>query len=110
KLAQDHGAIGCLIYSDPADDGYSIDATYPDGPARPPQGIQRGSVMDMMVYPGDPLTPGVGATENAKRLTREVAATVLKIPVLPFSYADAWVRRGGREGPVAPAAWRGHMA
>jgi len=87
KLAQDHGAIGCLIYSDPADDGYSIDATYPDGPARPPQGIQRGSVMDMMFYPGDPLTPGVGATENARRLTRETAATVLKIPVLPILMA-----------------------
>ena len=110
KLAQDHGAIGCLIYSDPADDGYSIDATYPDGPARPPRGIQRGSVMDMMIYPGDPLTPGLGATENAKRLTREEAPTVLKIPVLPISYADASAMMGAMDGPVVPATWRGHMA
>jgi N-acetylated-alpha-linked acidic dipeptidase len=110
KLAQDHGAIGCIIYSDPADDGYSIDATYPDGPARPPQGIQRGSVMDMMVYPGDPLTPGVGATDKAQRLTRETAPTVLKIPVLPISYADASVMMAAMDGPVVPTAWRGHMA
>ena len=110
KLAQDHGAIGCIIYSDPADDGYSIDATYPDGPARPPAGIQRGSVMDMMIYPGDPLTPGVGATEKAQRLTREDAQTVLKIPVLPISYADASVMMAAMDGPVAPGDWRGHMA
>ena len=95
KLAQDHGAIGCLIYSDPADDGYSVGLPYPEGPARPPHGIQRGSVMDMMIYPGDPLTPGVGATADAKRLTREDAATVLKIPALPISYADAQVMMGG---------------
>jgi N-acetylated-alpha-linked acidic dipeptidase len=68
KLAQDHGAIGCIIYSDPADDGYSVDETYPAGPMRPPHGLQRGSVLDMLLYPGDPLTPGVGATKNAKRL------------------------------------------
>ncbi len=110
KLAQDHGAIGCIIYSDPADDGYSIDGTYPDGPARPPAGIQRGSVMDMMVYPGDPLTPGVGATDKAERLTRETAATVLKIPVLPISYADASVMMAAMDGPVVAMPWRGHMA
>ena len=68
KLAQDHGAIGCIIYSDPADDGYSVDETYPAGPMRPPHGVQRGSVADMTLYPGDPLTPGVGATKDAKRL------------------------------------------
>ena len=68
KLAQDHGAIGCIIYSDPADDGYSVDETYPAGPMRPPHGIQRGSVADMPLYPGDPLTPGIGATKDAKRL------------------------------------------
>jgi N-acetylated-alpha-linked acidic dipeptidase len=110
KLAQDHGAIGCLVYSDPADDGYSVDATYPDGPARPPHGIQRGSVMDMMVYPGDPLTPGVGATDDAKRLSREASPTILKIPALPISYADAQVLMAAMDGPVVPAAWRGHLA
>jgi N-acetylated-alpha-linked acidic dipeptidase len=109
KLAQDHGAVGALIYSDPADDGYSIDAPYPQGAARPPQGIQRGSVMDMMIYPGDPLTPGIGATDNAKRLTREEAVTVMKIPALPISYADAAVMMAAMDGPVAPANWRGHM-
>src|SRR5262245_29737757 len=91
KLAQDHGAIGCIIYSDPRDDGYSVDQVYPAGPARPPHGFQRGSVADMTLYPGDPLTPGVGATKDAKRLDRKDAATVLKIPTLPISYADAQV-------------------
>src|SRR5580704_1217246 len=110
KLAQDHGAVGALIYSDPADDGYSTDLPYPQGAARPPQGIQRGSVMDMMIYPGDPLTPGVGATDDARRLTRETAPTVMKIPALPISYADASVLMAAMDGPVAPAAWRGHMA
>ncbi len=110
KLAQDHGAIGCLIYSDPADDGYSVDATYPNGPARPPRCIQRGSVADMMIFPGDPLTPGVGATDNAKRLTREQSPTILKIPVLPISYADASVMMAAMNGPVVPTNWRGGMA
>ncbi len=110
QLAQDHGAIGCIIYSDPADDGYSVDLPYPDGPARPSQGIQRGSVMDMMIYPGDPLTPGVGATQKAQRLPREDAPTILKIPVLPISYGDAAVIMAAMDGQVAPANWRGHMA
>ena len=110
KLAQDHGAVGALIYSDPADDGFSTDLPYPEGAARPPQGIQRGSAQDMMIYPGDPLTPGIAATENAKRLTREEAQTIMKIPALPISYADAAVLMAAMDGPVAPSAWRGHMA
>ena len=109
KLAQDHGAVGALVYSDPADDGYSVDQPYPLGAARPPQGIQRGSVMDMMIYPGDPLTPGVAATDDAKRLTRETSPTVMKIPALPISYADAAVLMAAMDGPVVPTAWRGHM-
>ena len=76
-LAYQHGAIGCIIYSDPADDGYALGAAYPKGPMRPARGIQRGSVMDMMLYPGDPLTPGVGATADAKRLTWKTAPSVL---------------------------------
>ena len=109
KLAQDHGAIGCLIYSDPADDGYATGGTYPDGPMRPPQGIQRGSVADMPLYPGDPLTPGVGATDGAKRLARADAKVILKIPTLPISYGDAQHFLATLAGPVAAEGWRGAL-
>jgi N-acetylated-alpha-linked acidic dipeptidase len=109
KLAQDHGAAGCIIYSDPRDDGYSTDDVYPKGASRPPHSFQRGSVADMTLYPGDPLTPGVGATKTAKRLTREEAQTILKIPTLPISYADAQVLLASLDGPVAPPNWRGSL-
>jgi N-acetylated-alpha-linked acidic dipeptidase len=109
KLAQEHGAIGCLIYSDPKDDGYAQEAVYPAGSMRPARGFQRGSVADMTLYPGDPLTPGVGATENAKRLTRAEAPSLLKIPTLPISYADAQVFLSALGGPAAPASWRGAL-
>ena len=109
KLAQEHGAIGCLIYSDPAQDGYGDGDPYPRGGARPAAGVQRGSVVDMTTYPGDPLTPGVGATKDAVRLTRETAATVLKIPVLPMSYGDASKLLAAMDGPLAPAGWRGGL-
>jgi N-acetylated-alpha-linked acidic dipeptidase len=109
RLAQEHGAIGCIIYSDPADDGYAVEKTYPDGPMRPPQGIQRGSVADMTLYPGDPLTPGIGATPLAPRLSREAAPTILKIPVLPISYADARHFLAALDGPVAPKSFRGAL-
>jgi N-acetylated-alpha-linked acidic dipeptidase len=110
KLAQDHGAIGCIIYSDPADDGYSVDETYPLGPMRPPHGVQRGSVVDMTLYPGDPLTPGVGATKNAKRLKiSQATPPILKIPVLPISYADAQVFLATLGGQAVPPPWRGTL-
>ncbi len=109
KVAAEHGAIGCIIYSDPKDDGYAQGDVFPAGAWRPPNGAQRGSVMDMPVYPGDPLTPGVGATENAKRLPISEAATLTKIPVLPISYADAQPLLEHMEGPIAPAAWRGSL-
>jgi N-acetylated-alpha-linked acidic dipeptidase len=109
RLAQDHGAIGCIIYSDPRDDGYSTEEAYPAGPARPPQGFQRGSVADMPLYPGDPLTPGVGATGNVHRLTRATAPTILRIPVLPISYADARHFLEALGGRVAPPDWRGGL-
>jgi N-acetylated-alpha-linked acidic dipeptidase len=109
KLAQEHGAIGCLIYSDPADDGYAVENTYPDGPARPPQGIQRGSVTDMTLFPGDPLTPGVGATAGAKRLKISESPVILKIPALPISYADAQVLLTTMGGQVVPKDWRGAL-
>jgi N-acetylated-alpha-linked acidic dipeptidase len=108
-LAQWHGAAGCIIYSDPAQDGYARDDVYPKGGMRPPFGVQRGSVMDMPVYPGDPLTPGVGATASAKRLDRTEAKTILKIPVLPMSYADAAKVLEHLEGPVAPGGWQGAL-
>ena len=109
KLAYDHGAIGCIIYSDPAQDGYSIDDTYPAGPMRPSHGVQRGSVLDMGLYPGDPLTPGIGATKDAKRLKAADAPTIMKIPTLPISYADAQIFLAALTGPVAPANWRGAL-
>ncbi len=109
KVAAEHGAIGCLIYSDPADDGYAQGDVYPEGAYRPKDGVQRGSVMDMPVYPGDPLTPGVGATKDAKRLDRSEAITIMKIPVLPISYEDALPLLQALHGPVAPSSWRGGL-
>lgn len=109
RLAQEQGAIGCLIYSDPQQDGYVTADTYPNGGGRPPAGVQRGSVVDMTTYPGDPLTPGVAATKNAKRLTRETAPTVLKIPTLPISYVDATEILSRLKGAPVPAEWRGGL-
>jgi N-acetylated-alpha-linked acidic dipeptidase len=107
KVAAEHGAIGCLIYSDPEDDGYFYGDVYPKGGYRPEHGVQRGSVVDMPTYPGDPLTPFVGATRDAKRLKREEAATLTKIPVLPISSADALPLLRALGGPIAPTEWRG---
>jgi N-acetylated-alpha-linked acidic dipeptidase len=109
KVAYEHGAIGCIIYSDPEDDGYMAGDVYPEGPYRPKDGVQRGSVMDMPVYPGDPLTPGIGATKDAKRLSREDVVTIMKIPVLPISYEDALPLLQSLGGPVVPTAWRGGL-
>jgi len=109
KLAQEHGAVGCLIYSDPHDDGYAQGDAYPQGGWRPAQGVQRGSVADMQLYPGDPLTPGIGSTPDAKRLAIKDAKTILKIPVLPISYADAAPLLQSLAGPVAPSGWRGAL-
>jgi N-acetylated-alpha-linked acidic dipeptidase len=109
KLAQEHGAIGCLIYSDPRDDGYFAGDSYPKGGWRPAQGVQRGSVLDLPVAPGDPLTPGIGATRGAKRLAVEQATTILKIPVMPISYGDAQPLLAALGGQVAPSEWRGAL-
>ena len=109
KLAWEHGAVGCIIYSDPKEDGYYQGEVYPDGPFRPAFGAQRGSVMDMPVYPGDPLTPGWGSEPGARRLNRADAATILQIPVLPISHADAQPLLDALEGPVAPEDWRGAL-
>ena len=109
KVAAEHGAVGCIIYSDPREDGYTQGAVYPQGPWRPKDGVQRGSVMDMPLYPGDPLTPGIGATKDAKRLPIGEAATITKIPVLPISYGDAQPLLAALGGRVAPQEWRGGL-
>lgn len=109
KLAAEKGAIGCIIYSDPADDGYVQGDIYPKGAFKDENGVQRGSVMDMPLYPGDVLTPGYAATKDAKRLDRKDAKTITKIPVLPISYGDAQPFLAALEGPVAPQSWRGGL-
>jgi N-acetylated-alpha-linked acidic dipeptidase len=110
KVAAEHGAVGCLIYSDPHEDGFVEGEVFPEGAWRPKDGAQRGSVADMPFYAGDPLTPGVGATKDAKRLKIEDSPTITKIPVLPISYADAQPLLAALAGRVAPDGWRGGLA
>jgi N-acetylated-alpha-linked acidic dipeptidase len=102
--------VGCIIYSDPRDDGYFEDVVFPEGPMRNKNGVQRGSVMDMPVHPGDPLTPGIGSVPGAKRLELKDAKTITKIPVLPISYGDAQPLLSAIKGSMAPEAWRGALA
>ena len=109
KVAAERGAVGCLIYSDPRDDGYFQGDVYPQGAWRSEWGAQRGSVADMPVFPGDPLTPGVGSVKGAKRLDLKDAPTLTKIPVMPISYGDALPLLRALGGPVAPASWRGAL-
>lgn len=109
KVAAEHGAVGCLIYSDPSGDGYTEGDVFPKGAYRPTDGVQRGSVMDMPLYPGDPLTPGIGATPDAKRLALKDVQVFTKVPVLPISYSDAQPLLAELSGPVAPAEWRGTL-
>ncbi len=109
KVAAEHGAIGCIIYSDPGEDGYTQGDTFPTGPTRPPEGVQRGSVMDMPVYPGDPQTPGVGAVAGAKLIPLDKVQTITKIPVLPISYEDATPFLKALAGETVPPAWRGAL-
>ena len=109
KVAAEHGAVGCLIYSDPADDGYALDDVFPQGPMRNRDGVQRGSVFDMPTHPGDPLTPFTPSRPGAKRLPLSAAPTLTKIPVLPISYGDAQPLLAALTGPVAQPAWRGGL-
>ena len=109
KVAAEHGAVGCLIYSDPRQDGYFEGDAFPAGPFRPRDGVQRGSVADMPLYPGDPETPGTGSVPGASRLPLSKAATLTKIPVLPISAADAEPLLRSLTGPIAPEAWRGAL-
>ena len=109
KVAAEHGAIACLIYSDPHEDGYFVEDVYTKGPMRPPEGVQRGSVMDMPLYAGDPLSPGWASEKGSKRLAISEAKTIMKIPVLPLSYADAQPILEQLTGPVVPREWRGAL-
>lgn len=109
RLAQEHGALGCIIYSDPKDDGFYQGDPYPKGPFKSEYGVQRGSIEDITLYPGDPLTPGYGDTKNAKRLDRKEAANLLKIPVLPISWHDAKPLLEALSGPVVPGNWKGAL-
>ena len=109
KVAAERGAIGCLIYSDPRDDGYWVDGVFPDGPMRSKDGVQRGSVMDIPTYPGDPTTPGRGSTAGTSRLELKDVTTLTKIPVLPISYGDAQPLLAALAGEAAPMDWRGGL-
>ena len=109
KVAQEHGAIGCLIYSDPQDDGYGAGDVYPAGPFKNKYGVQRGSIMDMVIYPGDPSTPNYASVDGAPRVDHNNAENLLKIPVLPISYSDAAPLLQDMAGPVAPKSWRGGL-
>ena len=109
KVAAEHGAVGCILYSDPAEDGYAAGDPYPAGGWRPAQGAQRGSVMDMPVHAGDPLTPFIGATRDARRLDRSETPVLTRIPVLPISARDAQPLLAALRGAVVPAGWRGAL-
>ena len=109
KVAAERGAIGCLIYSDPRDDGYWVDGVFPDGPMRSKDGVQRGSVMDIPTYPGDPTTPGRGSTAGTPRLELKDITTLTKIPVLPISYGDAQPLLAALTGEATPMDWRGGL-
>jgi N-acetylated-alpha-linked acidic dipeptidase len=108
KVAAEHGAVGCIIYSDPKDDGFSPGETFPNGPYRPEQGVQRGAVTDTL-YEGDALTPGYGATKDAKRLPIKGNPLITKIPVLPISYGDAQPLLAAIGGQTVPREWRGNL-
>jgi N-acetylated-alpha-linked acidic dipeptidase len=109
KLAEEHKAVGLIIYSDPQDDGYTVGDTFPHGPWRPMSGIQRGSVLYTEIYPGGPLTPGVAATPGAKRLSPESAANLPHIPTMPINAKDAAVILGNLGGRHVPRKWQGAL-
>src|SRR5206468_1103938 len=109
KIASEHGAVGCLIYSDPRDDGYFSGTVFPNGPMRPADGVQRGSVEDLATGSGDPLTPGYGSVPGAPRLAMRDSPLITKIPVLPISYGDAQPLLAALGGPMAPLDWRGAL-
>jgi N-acetylated-alpha-linked acidic dipeptidase len=110
--AQEHGAAGVIIYSDPADDGWRRGDKYPDGPWRPDTGVQRGSVGYMFEFPGDPTTPGVASVPSlpdSQRVSPEQSAQLPKIPATPLSYQDAWPILQHLTGPDSPREWQGSL-
>jgi N-acetylated-alpha-linked acidic dipeptidase len=109
KVAEDRGAIGCIIYSDPADDGYMQGDVYPKGPWRPEASGQRGSVQYLFDYPGDPLTPGRPAIPGVPRLKPEEATNLTRLPVQPISYDAARVIIAALKGPVRPRGFQGGL-
>ena len=109
KMAAENGAIGCILYSDPRDDGYFVGEPYPEGSMRSEFGTQRGSVSDIPLMTGDPLTPFTASTAGAERVSLEDSPTLMKIPVLPISYSDAFPLLQALGGPVAPERWRGGL-
>jgi N-acetylated-alpha-linked acidic dipeptidase len=109
KVAEQHGAVGLIIYSDPADDGYMQGDVYPKGPWRPDQSAQRGSVEYLFEYPGDPLTPGRPSIEGTPRIKMEEATNLPHIPVQPISYGDASLLLAPLEGPLRPKGFQGGL-
>lgn len=109
KLADEHGAVGCIIYSDPADDGFATADPYPKGPARPEHGVQRGSVSDWPTETGDPLSPGYGSVEGAPRIALSDGRTVMHIPTVPVAWGEAIHFLAALSGQVAPKSWRGAL-
>src|SRR3984957_14709045 len=111
-VAQEHGAAGVIIYSDPADDGWRRGDKYPEGPWRPDTGVQRGSVGYMFEFPGDPTTPGVASVPSlpdSKRTPPQQSAQLPKIPTTPLSYGDAWPILEHLTGPDSPREWQGAL-
>ncbi len=111
-VAQEHGAAGVLIYSDPYDDGWRRGDKYPQGPWRPDSGAQRGSVGYMFEFPGDPTTPGIASVPSlpdSQRTPPEQSLQLPKIPSTPLSYADAWPILEHLGGPDSPREWQGSL-
>ena len=109
QVAEENGAAGLIIYSDPADDGYTRGDVYPHGPMRPPEAVQRGSLLYIFDYPGDPLTPGWAATKSARRLKPEEATSMTKMPTTPISYGEAEKILRALAGPEAPDGFQGGL-
>jgi N-acetylated-alpha-linked acidic dipeptidase len=103
------GAAAILIYSDPAEDGYTKGAVYPNGPWGPETHIQRGAITYDFLEPGDPLTPGYASLPGAKRIPPEQAISLPKIMGVPLSWHDAEPLLRKMDGPVAPDSWQGGL-